>query len=262
MTNHDPHNPLTALILRQRTTKPRSQGITMIADWGLGPARQADLLRTSARYIDLAKIAVGIGALLPLEVLREKLKGYREHHITAFPGGQFLEHAVGHRKTDVYLQAVIDAGFDCLEVSDNLLQIPLENKLALIRHARKKYGLHVLGEVGKKEGLESHADPAEDAAGCLDAGAEVVFLEAADFFAGEKNEKQLERIIDRCGLGQLVFELPGPWIKGVTLSEVHETTCRLLERFGPEANVANVDPDNVLKLEALRLNIGVNAGRE
>lgn len=262
MSNHDPNNPLAALILQRRSTKPRSQGITMIADWGLGPARQVDLLRTSAAYIDLAKIAVGIGALLPLEVLGEKLKSYRDHHIMPFPGGQFLEHAVLHRKTDVYLQAVVDAGFDCIEVSDNLLQIPLENKLALIRHARQKYGLHVLGEVGKKEGLESHVDPAEDAAGCLDAGAEVVFLEAADFFAGEKNEKQLERIIDRCGLDQLIFELPGPWIKGITLSDVHETTGWLLERFGPEANIANVDPDSVLKLEALRLNIGVNAGKK
>ena len=61
---------------------------------------------------------------------------------------------------------------------------PLETKFALIRHAREEYGLHVLGEVGKKEGLESHVDLAEDAAGCLDAGAEVVFLEAADFLAG------------------------------------------------------------------------------
>jgi phosphosulfolactate synthase len=219
-------------------------------------------LRTSAAYIDLAKIAVGIGALLPFGVLGEKLRSYREHHVTPFPGGQFLEHAVLHHMTEEYLRAVVEAGFDCVEVSDNLLDIPLERKLALIRLARETYRLHVLGEVGKKAGLESSVDPAEDAAACLDAGAEVVFLEAADFFAGEVDEEKLDRIIERCELDRLVFELPGPWIKGVTSSDVHEATCWLLDRFGPETNIANVDPDHVLKLEAQRLGIGTNAGRK
>jgi phosphosulfolactate synthase (CoM biosynthesis protein A) len=34
----------------------------------------------------------------------------------------------------------------------------------------------------------------------------------------------------------------------------------LIDHFGPEVNIANVSPENVLKLEALRLGIGVNAG--
>ena len=34
----------------------------------------------------------------------------------------------------------------------------------------------------------------------------------------------------------------------------------LLNRFGPEANNANVSADDVVKLEALRLGLGVNAG--
>jgi len=45
----------------------------MIADWGLPLQRQADLLTVAAAYIDLAKIAVGIGALLPSEILQQKL---------------------------------------------------------------------------------------------------------------------------------------------------------------------------------------------
>lgn len=232
----------------------------MIADWGLDPARQDAWLAAAGEFVDLAKIAVGIAALLPFEVLARKLAGYRAKNITPFPGGQFLEHAVLHGKTDEYLQAVCDAGFDCLEVSDNLLEITLDEKTELIRRARSTFGLRVLGEVGKKEGLSATADLAEDAARCLEAGAEVVFLEAADFFSGEVNEAALGQIVDRCGLDPLIFELPGPWIRGVTLSDVHETTRWLLNRFGTEVNIANVSPDDVLKLEALRLKIGVNAG--
>ena len=257
---NDQVNPLAKLILQQRSHKPRSQGITMIADWGLDPRRQAGLLDIAAPYIDQAKIAVGIAALFTIDVLERKLESYRAHDVTPFPGGQFLEHAVMHGKTSCYFDAVVAAGFACIEVSDNLLEIELEQKVALICRAREEYNLHVLGEVGKKDGLESQVDMAEDVSQCLEAGAQFVFLEAADFFSGEVNEEQLDRIIARCGTKPLIFELPGPWIKGVTLSDVHQMTCWLLDRFGADANIANVSTDDVLKLEALRLKIGVNAG--
>ncbi len=260
MTDPQSANPLAALILVDRGQKPRSQGLTMIADWGLDLPRQAGLLELAAPYIDLAKIAVGIGALLPFDLLTQKLNGYRAHQITPFPGGQFLEHAVLHGKTQEYFEAVVAAGFDCIEVSDNLLEIDLQQKGDLIRQARQTYNLRVLGEVGKKEGQGSNVDLADDAANCLESGADVLFLEAADFFSGEVNEAGLQSIIDRCGLEPLIFELPGPWIKGITLNDVHEMTRWLLNRFGSEVNIANVSPDDVLKLEALRLKIGVNAG--
>jgi len=232
----------------------------MIADWGLPPGRQRDLMSVAGPYVDLAKIAVGIGALFPIDILREKLQNYREHNITPFPGGQFIEHAVLNGKTDEYLQATVEAGFDCIEISDNLLDISLDDKFTLIEKAKHEYQLRILGEVGKKEGKQSSNDLSDDAVGCLAAGAEVVFLEAADFFSGEVNETDLKKIIDRCGIEPLIFELPGPWIHGVTLSDVHEMTCWLLDRFGSEANIANVNVEDIFKLEALRLKIGVNAG--
>jgi len=260
MSSNPSTNPFQSLILVERSSKPRDRGLCMIADWGLPLARQADLLTVAAAYIDLAKIAVGIGALLPIEILRQKLDSYRAHEITPFPGGQFLEHAVLHDKTEEYFHAVVEAGFDCIEVSDNLLEISLAEKCGLIKRAREEFQLRVLGEVGKKEGIDATVDVAEDTARCLEVGAEIVFLEAADFFSGEVNETALQRIIDRCGIDPLVFELPGPWIKGVTLSDVHQIAHWLLGRFGPDVNIANVAPDDVLKLEASRLNLGVNAG--
>jgi phosphosulfolactate synthase len=262
MTSLDATNPLTRLVFETRTEKPRDQGITMMADWGLDPQRQANLLSVAGPFIDQAKIAVGIGALLPQTILTQKLESYRQHNIVPFPGGQFLEHAVLNNKRDEYLQAVTAAGFDTIEVSDNLLEISLDEKCEIIRTAREQHGLRIFGEVGKKEGMASTVDLAEDAARCLESGSEIVFLEAADFFSGDVNEEMLEKIISRCGLQPLVFELPGPWIAGVTLSDVHQMTCWLLNRFGTDTNIANVGVDEVLKLEALRLKIGVNAGGE
>jgi len=255
-------NPFEKLVAASRSTKPRDHGLTMIADWGLPLGLQNGWLSVNAPHVDLAKIAVGIAALLPTETLTAKIDAYAENRIVAFPGGQFLEYSVLHDNVDAYFEACTAAGFPCVEVSDNLLEIELDAKCALIEKAIGTHGLRVLGEVGKKEGLGATGDLAEDAARCLESGAERVFLEAADFFSGQVNEKALDGIVDRCGTNPLIFELPGPWIEGVTLSDVHQMTRWLINRFGPEVNIANVSPDSVLKLEALRLGIGVNAGGE
>lgn len=253
-------NPLASLVVARRPAKPRKNGLTMIADWGLSWGEQQNMLSVGSPFVDLAKIAVGISALLPPETLRRKIDLYSLNDILTFPGGQFLEYSVLHNRTDEYMQACVQAGFPCIEVSDNLLDIDLDAKCELIRKARETYGLRVLGEVGKKEGLDAKHDLAEDAARCLSAGAEKVFLEAADFFSGEVSPEKAERVVARCGLDNLLFELPGPWIEGITLSDVHKTTRWLFAHFGIEVNIANVSPGDVLKVEALRLGIGVNAG--
>ena len=253
-------NPFASLVVARRTAKPRESGLTMMADWGLSCGEQQEFLTVGGPYVDLAKIVVGLAALFTSDTLTQKIALYAAHDILTFPGGQFLEYSVAHNRTDEYLQACVTAGFPCIEVSDNLLQMDLDAKCDLIRKAREAYGLRVLGEVGKKEGIGAQHDLAEDAARCLRAGAEKVFLEAADFFTGDFEEEKAEKIVARCGLENLLFELPGPWIEGITSSDVHRTTRWLLQRFGAEVNIANVMPANVLSLEALRLGIGVAAG--
>ena len=45
--------------------KPRESGITMVADWGVGLSRQADLIQTSGSFVDLAKIVVSVSRIAP-----------------------------------------------------------------------------------------------------------------------------------------------------------------------------------------------------
>ena len=87
-----PANPFEPVVVASRSAKPRTRGLTMIADWGMPLGQQSDVLSISAPYVDLAKVAVGIAALLPTEVLREKIHAYTERDIVTFPGGQFLEY--------------------------------------------------------------------------------------------------------------------------------------------------------------------------
>ena len=96
-----------------RSEKPRTSGLTMVADWGIGPNAQADLIATGKDYIDFAKIAVGISRLLSNDLLQSKLKHYRDNQIEPFVGGQYLEHAEIKGKFDLYFPATSRNGLRC-----------------------------------------------------------------------------------------------------------------------------------------------------
>ncbi len=246
-----------------RSRKPRSAGLTMVVDWGLGSGRQSDLTATAAPYIDFAKIAVGLSRMLTNEVLVEKVDAYRAHRIEAFPGGQYLEYARIHGKTDLYLPACQRAGYRWIEVSNNVADLPLEWKVRVIGEAVDEYGMNVLGEVGKKEGFSHDIRFADDARACLDAGAGIILLEAAELVdADDATRREVDETVTAVGLDRVMFELPGPWIPGVQSHHIHRMRRDLVDRFGPEVNLGNVMPEDLLSLEAYRRELGINAGKK
>ena len=242
-----------------RPAKPRETGITMLIDWGMGPAAQADWLEIGSEYIDLAKIAVGISGLLTGEMLRRKLDLYRQYDVTPFPGGQFLEYAAYHDQTRQYMEGAREAGYTWIEVSDNVIELTPAQKVELIRVAREEFDLNVIGEVGSKVVGTSAEALIADIQRCLDAGAWKVFVEAAEIFGDELNEDLIEEITSAVPLEKLIFEVPGPWIAGIHRCDQFATRTWLVRRFGPVVNMANVYAEDILETETLRRGIGVAA---
>ena len=241
-----------------RPPKPRESGLTMLIDWGIGPLVEEDLLKTSGEYIDLAKIAVGIAGLLEKETLATKLQLYRDHAVKPFPGGQFLEYAVGKGLEDTFLKEAGEAGFQMIEVSDNTVPFEPAFKTALIRKAREEYGFTVLGEVGSKIAATEIEPFVADVRQCLDAGAWKVFVEAADLLDGEDLRVDLvEALNNEFKLEQLIFELPGWWIGSGGGLKV-DILNRLFKELGPEVNLANVEQGDVMFLETQRRKTGVS----
>jgi len=246
----------------ERTSKPRSAGLTMVADWGLGLHAQGDLTTTAGEYFDLAKIAVGISRLLSDEILRQKINGYLANDVEPFPGGQYLEYAEVHGVLDLYLPACAAAGYRWVEVSDNLAQVTLEWKQRVIRQAREEFGLRVLGEVGRKEGLENDIPLVDNARACMDAGSSIILLEAAELLGDdEETGRAVDEIVTLVGLDQVMFELPGPWIAGVSEHDIHQMRRDLIDRYGTQVSIGNVHPQDLMSLEAYRRGLGVNAGK-
>lgn len=246
----------------ERSAKPRDMGLTMVVDWGLGPNLQEDLVVAAGPYVDFAKIAVGISRLYANEVLTAKLKVYLDNDIEPFAGGQYLEYAEIEGKTDLYFPAVVEAGYRWVEVSDNVAPVSLEWKERVIRQATEAFGLSVLGEVGKKEGLAHAFSFADDAKACLDAGSRIVLLEAAELVSGDaETAREVEEVVKAVGLERVMFELPGPWIAGVNAHDIHRMRRQLIDLYGIEVNLGNVMPEDLMSLEAYRRGLGVNAGK-
>ncbi len=244
-----------------RSQKPRTNGLTMVIDWGLGSHAQEDLLETGADYVDLAKVAVGVSRLLSREVLQQKIERYQEHGVEPFPGGQFLEYAEVQGQIEGYLPACVEAGYRWIEVSDNLVSVELSWKEQMIRSAVDEHGLRVLGEIGKKEGLDKGASLVEDARACVGAGAELVLVEAAELMSGDEAvEREVEAVVEAIGIENVMFELPGPWIEGVAHYQIHQMRRELIGRYGAEVNLGNVAADELVSSEGLRRGLGVNAG--
>ncbi|MCL6612741.1 MAG: phosphosulfolactate synthase [Peptococcaceae bacterium] len=77
--------------LEGRLFKPRSQGLTMIIDKGMGLAETRDLLNIAGEHIDFIKLAFGTSALYNKNVLPEKIELAKSHGIEIYPGGTFLD---------------------------------------------------------------------------------------------------------------------------------------------------------------------------
>ena len=245
----------------ERTQKPRRCGLTMVIDWGMGAHAQEDLLATAADHFDFGKIAVGVSRLLDSDLLKTKIAAYQQHRIEPFPGGQFLEYAEVHGKTERYLPAVVQAGYRWVEVSDNLAPVGLDWKQNIIRRAVQDCGLSVFGEVGKKEGLDNPVPLVDNARACLDAGASIILLEAAELVSEDVHTAEdVEAVVRAAGQEKVMFELPGPWISGVTHHSIHRMRTELIARYGSDVNLGNVNPAEVISVEAYRRGLGVNAG--
>ncbi len=126
----------------------------MVVDNGLGFESQQELIEVGEPFIDMAKIAVGISGLLPLKLLQRKIEVYHSNDILAFPGGQYLEYAIYHGKTEAYFEHCAEAGFKLIEVSDNVDPLPRNIKQEIISRAVEGYGFQVLGEPGWQEVAE------------------------------------------------------------------------------------------------------------
>jgi phosphosulfolactate synthase len=243
-----------------RSSKPRRSGLTMIVDQGLPLGSQADLLELAGDYADLAKIKTGSARVYPEKALISKLARYRRHQVQPFLGGQFHEYVFatqGARALPRFYDEAKRLGFAAIEISDNVVPLTPKERRAQIR-AAKAAGLVVYGEVGSKETLSNPRLLVSQAEDCFAAGAALVLVEAAELVRkGKPNRRTLDLLFKNLDLKRVMIELPGPWIPEVRKCDVEALKKFLIEALGPDVNLANVAPEDLIDLETTRAGLGV-----
>lgn len=240
--------------LSSRLKKPRLNGLTMVMDKGLGLQETVDMLSVTAEFIDYLKLAFGTPALYKTELLQRKIAIVRNHDIHIYPGGTFLEIAVVQNKVDEFLHRAKELGFSAIEVSDGTISMSPEMRRNIIRKACS-LGFHVLTEVGKKDPEQNVGteDIVNQIQTDLDSGASKVIVEARE-----------------SGKNIGVFDSKGAILKDIfveIISGIHDQTKviweaplksqqqELILQFGPNVNVGNISPTEILALEALRVGL-------
>ena len=227
--------------------EPRVGGLTHVIDKGLGPRGWEDVLETSGDYIDIVKLGWGTAYVTPN--LRRKLDVLREKPVVI--GGTFFEVVYAKDRLDEYKQWLRDLGLTHVEISDGTVEIPRDRKLELIADFARDFT--VLSEVGSKDSsVEYAADQwvqwlQEE----LDAGAWKVITEAreggtAGIFdsSGGMRTELIGEIAMAVGPVNVVFEAP-----------TKAAQAWFIKAFGPEVNLGNIPPEEVIPLETLRLGL-------
>lgn len=237
------------LTLPERAAKPRQRGITHVLDKGMPTSELDALLQVCGPYIDIWKLGWGTAYLDP--GLRDKIVLLDRHGVLACTGGTLLEVAWQQDVVADFLAWAAAVGFPCVEVSCGVVGMSPAQKRSLIEQTSDRF--IVLGEIGVKDPSVEVVAPtwASAAAADLAAGATWVVTEGREsgtvgLFdpAGEVRSEVVESVVEAVGVDAAVFEAPRK-----------DQQAWLIRRFGPDVNLGNVLPGEVLGLEALRLGL-------
>ncbi len=238
----------------QRSGKPRTIGLTMVLDKGIGLYQVADLMQ-AGDYIDIVKLGWATPRLFPEAVIKQKISLYTKNNIVVCNGGTILEIAFRQGKVDQFLNYCQETGITAIEVSNGIMPIDISQKAELISKAHK-LGFYVISEVGKKDPAEdkklSLPDRINEAKSDLNAGAHYVIIEAREGGrglgiydeSGALKESMARSLVDELCLERIMFEAPEK-----------NQQARLILLFGSDVNLGNILPDDVIPLETLRCGI-------
>ena len=232
-----------------RPGKPRSEGLTHVIDKGLNLRDIEGLFDTAGAFVDIVKL--GWGTSYVTNNLEKKIALYRSFDTPVVCGGTLFEAVYGRGKLDEFKAWLREFRFSHVEISDGTLDIPRERKLELIEEFAQDFV--VLSEVGSKdpEILYAPYQWVEFIKEELAAGAWKVITEGREGGTagiyrptGEMRTGLVDEIAHSIDVGEVLFEAPSK-----------DAQAWFVKHFGPNVNLGNIPPDEVIPLETLRLGL-------
>jgi len=232
-----------------RPGKPRQVGLTHVIDKGLNTRDIEGMFDTGGDFVDIVKL--GWGTSYVTNNLEKKIALYRHFETPVVCGGTLFEAVYVRGKMDEFKTWLVEHRFGHVEISDGTIEIPRDEKLELIRDFARDFT--VLSEVGSKDSDVVFA-PYQWVAWIkeeLEAGAWKVITEAreggtAGIFRkdGDMRTGLIDEIAHEVPTDDLIFEAP-----------TKASQAWFVNHFGPNVNLGNIPPEEVIPLETLRLGL-------
>jgi phosphosulfolactate synthase len=244
------------LDLPARPGKPRTDGLTHVIDKGLDLREIEGLFDTAGAYVDIVKL--GWGTSYVTNNLEKKIALYRSLETPVVCGGTLFEAVYARGRLDEFKAWLVENRFSHVEISDGTLEIPRERKLELIADFAQDFT--VFSEVGSKDAEIVYAPYqwVEWIKEELDAGAWKVVTEGREGGTagiyrptGEMRTGLVDEIAHSIDVSDLIFEAPAK-----------ASQAWFVKQFGPNVNLGNIPPDEVIPLETLRLGLRADTLKE
>jgi phosphosulfolactate synthase len=239
-----------------RPGKPRQVGLTHVIDKGLNLRDIEGLFDTAGEYVDIVKF--GWGTSYVTNNLEKKISLYRSLETPVVCGGTLFEAVFGRDRLDEFKSWLVENRFSHVEISDGTLDIPRDRKLELIADFARDFT--VLSEVGSKDSDVVFAPYQwvqwikEE----LDAGAWKVITEGREggtsgIFRsdGDMRTGLIDEIAHEISVDEVLFEAP-----------TKSSQAWFVKHFGPNVNLGNIPPEEVIAVETLRLGLRADTLKE
>ena len=239
-----------------RPGKPRQVGLTHVIDKGLNLRDIEGLFDTAGEFVDIVKF--GWGTSYVTNNLEKKISLYRSLETPVVCGGTLFEAVFARGRLDDFKSWLVENRFSHVEISDGTLDIPRDRKLELIAEFARDFT--VLSEVGSKDSDVVYAPYQwvqwikEE----LDAGAWKVITEGREggtsgIFRsdGDMRTGLIDEIAHEISVDEVLFEAP-----------TKSSQAWFVKHFGPNVNLGNIPPDEVISVETLRLGLRADTMKE
>ena len=235
--------------LPERSVKPRQKGITMMMDKGLSIRQAEDFIATSSHLADFVKLGFGTSIVTPQ--LEQKIKLYQHNGIQVYLGGTLFEAFVVRGLFKEYVKLLHKYKIDAVEVSDGSITLEHGQKCEYIQQLSKHFT--VVSEVGSKEegfvirpAMWTSMMKTE-----LEAGSFKVIAEARESgtvgiyrSSGNAHTILINKILGSVDKDDIIWEAPQK-----------SQQVWFIKLLGPNVNLGNIGPDDLIPLETLRLGL-------
>lgn len=235
--------------LPQRSQRPRQSGLTMVMDKGLSLRQAEDLMQSAGHVIDLIKLGFGTSLVTPH--LEDKINIYKGAQVKVYLGGTLFEAFLIRNMLSDYQRLVDKLRLDTVEVSDGSVEMPHDQKCRIISMLAKERT--VLSEVGSKEaGIIIHPNKWKKMMQAeLDAGSWKVIAEARE--SGNVGIYRPNGSAHVALINKIIGVIPSHRILWEAPQKAQQTW--FINLLGADVNLGNIDPNEVIALETLRLGV-------